>query len=92
MALEVCLPEIVSRYISLYRRPRHDGDTTLAAHWDGTYRDRVFGSPSYGYWEDSPSNPDDYSEMILPSDCVAKHLASETFNSDNAESVAGWII
>lgn len=58
MPLEACMPEIVSRFNSQYRRPRKDGDTTLAAHWDGTYRDRVAHCRGYAvaYWADPLPN------------------------------------
>lgn len=54
-----------------YRRAQEGYPTTLAMHWDGTYRDRVRGSKIVPeYWKG-----DDYSEYLRPASTFAKHLA-----------------
>lgn len=50
------------------RRPFGDFTTTVAMHWDGTYRDRVAG-PDRRFW------PEISGDSPRPASQFAKHLA-----------------
>lgn len=52
------------------RRPFGEYTTTLAMHWDGTYRDRVSGGTEFWTEEDG-----DYSGFLDKFSRVARHLA-----------------
>ena len=67
MALEAMNPRDFKYFTHEDRRPSSGYQTTLAMHWDGTYRDRVSGTKTL-FWNNDTWSRD-------PAINFAKHLA-----------------